>query len=100
VGPTPSKDGPCTFTAPFDLAAEDLVLDVWNTKHIRMPILMYKLYSSKSLTWIWIFFWIATIKFTEIKWVWSISCFWFGSMTSHTHEGSNWPGTILSIVEP
>jgi hypothetical protein len=28
VGPTPSKDGPCTFTAPFDLAAEDLVLDV------------------------------------------------------------------------
>lgn len=28
VGPTPSKDGPCTFTAPLDLAAEDLVLDV------------------------------------------------------------------------
>jgi hypothetical protein len=28
VGPMPSKDEPCIFTAPFDLAAEDLVLDV------------------------------------------------------------------------
>jgi hypothetical protein len=34
VGPMPSKDEPCTFTLPLDLAAEDLVLDVWNTKHI------------------------------------------------------------------
>jgi hypothetical protein len=28
VGPMPSKDEPCTFTLPLDLAAEDLVLDV------------------------------------------------------------------------
>jgi hypothetical protein len=49
VGPTPSREGTCTFTAPLDLAVEDFVLDAWKTKHTRTPILMKQL-SLKSLT--------------------------------------------------